>query len=61
MPELRQIKINSDLHKRIKLAATMQETTIKEWVEGVLEDALDGRPSASVLIDTKGKYVVPTP
>ena len=50
------LRINGELHKRIKLAATMSEQTIKQWVEGVLEDALAGRPSASVLIDSRGVY-----
>ena len=53
---LKQVKIDEQLHKRIKVAATLGDTTIKEWVESVLEDALAGRPSPSVLIDSKGRY-----
>ena len=48
--------IDSELHKRVKLAATLSEQSIKQWVEDVLKDALDGRPSASVLIDSRGVY-----
>ena len=48
--------IDGELHKRVKLAATMSEQSIKEWVEDVLRDALDGRPSPSVLIDTRAPY-----
>ena len=48
--------IDSELHRRVKVAAAMNEQSIKQWVEDVLKDALDGRPSASVLIDSRGVY-----
>ena len=54
---IKNIQIDERLHKRIKIAATMNDVSIKDWVEGVLEDALAGRPSQSVLIDSKGRYI----
>ena len=51
------LRVSPQLHKRIKATAALSGTTIKDWVEGVIEDALDGRPSASVLIDSRGQYV----
>ena len=51
------LRIDAALHRRVKLAATLSDQSIKDWVEGVLSDALDGRPSASVLIDSRGRYV----
>lgn len=51
------LRVDKELHQRVKIAATLSEKSIKEWVEGVLQDALDGRPSASVLVDTRGQYV----
>lgn len=58
--------IESDLHARVKATAALSRVSIKEWVEAVLEDALAGRPSPSVLVDSKGRYRVqeepcPTP
>ena len=50
------LRISGDLHKRVKLTATMQEVSIKDWVEAVLADALDGRPAPSVLVDPQGRY-----
>ena len=54
---IKNIQIDEQLHRRVKVTATLRGQTIKEWVEEVLTDALDGRPSASVLIDSKGQYV----
>ena len=34
------LRISGDLHKRVKLAATMHDVSIKEWVEKVLEYGL---------------------
>ena len=49
--------IEEQLHRRVKVTATLSGKTIKEWVEEVLTDALDGVPSASVLVDSRGQYV----
>ena len=54
---LKRIRIEDALHRRAKAAAALSGVSIKEWVEGVIEDALDGIPSASVLVDEKGRYV----
>ena len=53
---LKRIRIEDELHRRAKAAAALAGVSIKEWVEHVLEDALDGAPSASVLIDQRGEY-----
>ena len=54
---IKSILIDEQLHRRIKVHVTLSNTTIKDWVSQVLEDALDGKPSASVLIDSRGQYV----
>ena len=51
------VRLNRELHKRVKVTATLRGQTIKEWVEEVLTDALDGVPSASVLVDSQGQYL----
>ena len=50
------IHIDGDLHTRVKATAALSEQSIKQWVEAVLEDALAGRPSPSVLVDSRGRY-----
>ena len=50
--------IEEQLHRRVKVTATLRGMTIKEWVEEVLTDALDGVPSASVLVDTRQRYSI---
>ncbi|NIV32733.1 MAG: hypothetical protein GWN58_25795 [Anaerolineae bacterium] len=49
--------IDEDLHAEVKATAALSRISIKDWVEGVLRDALAGRPSPSVLIDSKGRYI----
>jgi plasmid stability protein len=48
--------VGEELHRRVKITAALHGTSIREWVESVLEDALAGRPSPSVLVDTLASY-----
>ena len=50
------LRVSPEVHARVKAASALSRMTIKEWVEGVLQDALDGKPSPSVLIDTREPY-----
>ena len=52
MREYAAIRIDPRLHQRIKIRAAMQSSTIKDWVEAALEDALNGKR----LIDTRSEY-----
>ena len=58
MTEYAVLRIRPGLHRQVKIAAALNEKTIKDWVEGVIEDALAGRPSASVLVDTRAGYSI---
>jgi hypothetical protein len=49
---IKNIQIDERLHRRIKVTATLSGLTIKEWVEGVLTDAL----SAPRLVDSRQGY-----
>ena len=55
---IKNIQVDEQLHKRIKVHTTLLDTTIKDWVSQVLEDALAGRASASVLVDTRAGYSI---
>ena len=57
---VKNIQIDEGLHKRVKLTATMHGISIREWAEQVISDALEGKPSSSVLVDTKEQYGVGT-
>ena len=57
---VKNIQIDEGLHKRVKLTATMHGISIRDWAEQVISDALEGKPSASVLVDTKESYTVPS-
>ena len=50
--EDKMLRISGELHQRIKIRAAMQSSTIKDWVEAALEDALKGNR----LIDTRSEY-----
>ena len=58
MDATKTLYIDANLHRRVKVAATLSDQSIKDWVEGVLQDALDGQPSPSVLIDERTGYNV---
>lgn len=53
---IKNIQIDEQLHRRVKVTATLSGLTIKEWVEGVLTDAL----STTRLVDSKPAYTVET-
>ena len=61
MTDRGKILIDADLHRQVKATAALCGESIKDWVEGVIRDALAGRPSASVLVDTKVPYDIRTP
>ena len=48
------LRINGDLHKRIKLTATMHNMSIKEWTEQALQNALAAE--GMMLVDPGVEY-----
>jgi len=52
--------VSDSLHTRVKLEATRRQMFIRDWVEMVLEAALDeaANTRARVLIDTPATYTV---
>ena len=51
---LKQIKIDEQLHRRVKLAATMHGMTIRAYVEQVLENGVAAEGLR--LVDTRVEY-----
>lgn len=45
------LRIDGELHRRIKVRSAELGTSIKDWVESVCADALDKR-----LVDTREQY-----
>ena len=56
MDDTKTLYIDEDIHARVKATAAMSKVSIRAWVEAVLIDALNGEPSASVLVDTRETY-----
>lgn len=52
--EDKMLRIDSKLHKQVKLAAILSGKTIRSWTEQVLAAALPER--AQMLVDTKAEY-----
>ena len=51
---IKNIQIDERLHRRVKLAATMHDVSIKEWVEKVLEYGLAAE--GMTLVDPGADY-----
>ncbi len=56
MADKKPLWIENDLHRRVKAAAALSGLSLKEWTEGILEDALADRPSLSALVDLSLGY-----
>ena len=52
---IKNIQIDERLHRRVKLAATMHDVSIKEWVEKVLENGLAAE--GMTLVDPGTDYI----
>ena len=58
MTEIKTLYIDADLHKRVKLAATLAGLTIREWVERALRANVPHQWRDRELVDPGVEYDV---